>query len=201
LGNSPAARLSILIPLIGYFIVFNDAFSHSSFAKLVAELEGKTPEDLGVSISPRLFQMYFGLCFVAFASALYACICPAVVKRHSSAGHYVAAEGDHLGEFAVRGMEIALAQSNSEFDRFRKGIQDRISMDYSIQEAGQEVKVSTLALHYDTENQRYQFPRLLVFLLYGIGFIILLVPAAKVFWKVSIVLYRLVAEHGFSAVW
>jgi hypothetical protein len=168
---------------------------------LIAEIGVKNPEDLGVSISPRLFQMYFGLCFIALASAMYACTCPAVVKRHSSAGEYIAMEGDHLGEFALREMEIALANSNENFDAFRKSVQNRISMDYSVQEAGQEVKVSTLALYYDTENERCWFTRLMIFLIYGAGFVIILVPAAKVFWKVSTVLYGLIAEHGFNAIW
>lgn len=201
IGNSWPARLSILIPLVGYFIIFNDTFSHSSFAKLIAELEQKKPEELGISISPRLFQIYFGLCFVAVASALYALTCPGIIKRHSSAGEYVSTEGDHLGEFALRGIEIGLAQSNEAFDAFRRSIQNRVSDTYTPQEAGLEVKSSTLALHYETQNGRCWFVRLIISTVYGIGFAILFVPALKVFLGVCRVLYRLIAEHGLSAVW
>jgi len=200
-GNSSAARLTILLPLIGYFIVFNDGFSHSQLAKLIVEIEGKKPDNLGLSVSPRLFQIYFGLCFVAVASALYAWACPVVVKRHSSAGEYLSAEGVHLGEYATRDLEVKLAQTNDDFDQFRIRIQNRIGEDYSPQEAGAEVKNATLTTHFETENSKLWWVRASIALLYLTGFLILLVPALKIFSRVCAVLYGLLAEHGLSAIW
>jgi hypothetical protein len=201
IGNSWAARLTILIPLVGYFIIFNDELSHSHLATLITELEGKTPENLGLSISPRLFQVYFGLCFVAVATALYAWACPGVIKRHPSAGEYIANEGHYLGEYGVREMEIALAQTNHDFDDFRQRIRNRISQDYSPQEALTEIKNASLFARYNAENQRYPFLRPVIASFYLVGFIILLIPAIRVFGKVSSVLFGLIEKYGISAIW
>jgi hypothetical protein len=200
-GNSWPARLTILLPLVGYFIIFNDALAQSQFVNLIREFEGRTPASLGLSIPPRVFQIYFGLCFVAAASALYAWWCPSVVKRHSSAGAYLANEGVHFGEFSVRPLEIAFAQSDVKFDKFRQDVQARISAEYTVQEAFAEVKSAALHGYFDTENSRHGFWRGLIAVLYGIGFAILSIPAAKIFWRVCNVLYRIIVEHGFSALW
>lgn len=200
IGNSWPARLTILIPLVGYFIIFNDALSHSRLTGLVAEFEGR-PENLGLSLSPRLFQVYFGLCFVAVASALYSLCCPEVIKRHPSAGEYVATEGNHLGEYGVRETEISLAKTDSDFDGFRQRIRDRISDQYSPQEAATEIKVASLVAHYNTENRSRAPLQLLIACFYLLGFLVLLIPATKVFLKVSFVLAHLVAQHGLSAIW
>jgi hypothetical protein len=200
-GNSWPARLTILLPLVGYFIIFNDALAHSHLANLIREFEGRTPDNLGLSVPPRVFQLYFGLCFIAAASALYAWWCPSIIKRHSSAGEYLANEGAHFGEFAVRHMEIAFAQSDPTFDRFRQDVQNRISSEYSVQEAFAQVKSAALHGYFDSENKSSRLWRSLIAVFYGIGFIILLIPAAKIFWKVCTVLYGLLVDHGFSAIW
>jgi hypothetical protein len=200
-GNSWPARLTILLPLVGYFIIFNDALAQSKLVNLIREIEGRTPDSLGLSISPRVFQIYFGLCFVAAASALYAWRCPGVVKRHSSAGEYLANEGIHFGEFSVRHLEIAFAKSDTNFDRFRRDVQNRISAEYTVQEAFAEIKSAALHGYFDMENAGRNVWRSIVTILYGIGFLSLSIPAAKVFWTVCTVLYRLLIEHGFGAIW
>jgi hypothetical protein len=200
-GNSWPARLTILLPLVGYFIIFNDTLTHSHLANLIREFEADTADNLGLSVPPRVFQIYFALCFIAVASALYAWLCPSVIKRHSSAGEYIANEGVHLGEFAVRDLEIMFAQIDDDFDSFRTRIQNRISQDFSPQEAFAEVKNATLHKYFNSENSKFRLWRGLITTLYGIGFGVLLIPAAKVFLKVCTVLYGLFAEHGYSAIW
>lgn len=200
IGNSWPARLTILIPLVGYFIVFNDALSHSRLTELVGEFDVRA-ETLGLSVSPRLFQVYFGLCFVALASALYGLGCPEVIKRHPSAGEYVATEGDHLGEYGVREIEVTLAKADPDFDRFRQRIQNRISSQYSPQEAVAEIKIASLVAWYNAENRRRAPLQLLVACFYALGFLALLIPATKVFLKVSFVLVHLIERHGLSAIW
>jgi len=187
--------------LVGYFIIFNDALAQSKLVNLITEFEGRTPHNLGLSIPPRVFQIYFALCFVAVASALYAWWCPSLVKRNSSAGEYLANEGAHFGEFSVRPLEIAFAQSDAKFDRFRQDLQARISDEYTVQEAFAEVKSAALHGYFDTENSSHGFWRVVVAILYGTGFAILSIPAARIFWRVCTILYRLIVEHGFSALW
>jgi hypothetical protein len=200
-GNSWPARLTILLPLVRYFIIFNDGIAQAKLVNLIREFEGRTPDSLGLSIPSRVFQIYFGLCFVSVASALYAWWCPSIVKRHSSAGEYLANEGIHFGEFSVRPLEIAFAQSDAKFDQFRRDVQNRISVEYSMQEAFTEVKNATLHGYFDMENANRGVWRGIVAILYAIGFLSLSIPAAKIFWKVCTVLHRLIVEQGFGAIW
>jgi hypothetical protein len=186
---------------VGYFIIFNDAFSNSQLAHLIKEFEVHTPENLGLSVPPRVFQIYFALCFIAAASAVYAWRCPSVIKRHPSAGGYIADEGAQLGEYATEHLEIMLARADDQFDQFRSRMRNRISQDFTPQEAGAEVKNATLHTYFDRENQTYGLVRLAITFLYGVGFTILSIPAAKIFWKVCTVLYRLLVDHGLSAIW
>ncbi len=59
ISNSLAARSTILIPLIGYLIIFNEYVV--KYLDLVVELGGSKASD-PVTISPRLLLVYFGLC-------------------------------------------------------------------------------------------------------------------------------------------
>jgi hypothetical protein len=66
-SNTPAARAVILIPLIGYWIIFNAYVAdHTKFTRFLF------PHGPATGHLPwRLFVMYFGLCLVSVASALY----------------------------------------------------------------------------------------------------------------------------------
>ena len=74
ISNSPAARMVILIPLVGYWIILNNHVV--DFTRLSHELVGHDPP----GVPWRLFAIYFGLCGVAVASALYQIYCPNEVK-------------------------------------------------------------------------------------------------------------------------
>jgi len=68
LANSTAAKASLLIPVFGYLVLFNDAIVQNlSFSKLLEGGEGKTL----ISGDLRLQLVYFGLVFLAFGSVWY----------------------------------------------------------------------------------------------------------------------------------
>src|ERR1700681_4261929 len=71
-GNSSAVRLTILIPLIGYLIIFNSYVVH--YLELPKEFAGAQPP--GSAVSPRLLLIYFGLSALAAGSVIYAYFCP-----------------------------------------------------------------------------------------------------------------------------
>jgi hypothetical protein len=85
-GNSPLARATIVVPLIGYFVLFNEHIFgylklHTSFC-----------EGVGCEISWRLYCVYFGCCAVALASALYGWRCPPIVKKYPGAAEFFETE-------------------------------------------------------------------------------------------------------------
>lgn len=79
-SSSRAARMTVLIPLIGYLIIFNAKIAE--YLHVIRELGG-SPND--VSVSPRLLLIYFGLCAIAAAVAIYSWRCPNAVKYYGSA--------------------------------------------------------------------------------------------------------------------
>jgi hypothetical protein len=57
---------STLIPIIGYLIIFNSTLAH--YAELISELNGNSHAHSPMSVHPRLFLIYFGLCYVVAGS-------------------------------------------------------------------------------------------------------------------------------------
>jgi hypothetical protein len=77
IGNSAPARATIVIPLVGYLIIFNEQVL--SYLTLSPEIFGKS-----VGISTKLLNIYFGLCFVAIASFLFAWFCPLQIRKYGA---------------------------------------------------------------------------------------------------------------------
>ena len=81
-------RLTLLVPLIGVFLVFNET--------LEAVLTWPTffREDLRLSASStlptdNLYYVYFGLCLLGFGSALFSAFCPREISDQPNIGRYV----------------------------------------------------------------------------------------------------------------
>ena len=82
ISNLPITRATILIPVIGYFLIFN---AHVvEYLHLTPALTDNTIAQ-GREVSWRLLLIYFGLCSIGGASAVYQVCCPAEIKRYSSA--------------------------------------------------------------------------------------------------------------------
>src|SRR5215210_278815 len=88
LGNSWVVKVTVLIPLIGYFIVFNEKILH--YVKLANEFTRFEPPE--VTLPPRLLQVYFALCFISVGAAIYNLMCPATIKRYDTPTTYVAGD-------------------------------------------------------------------------------------------------------------
>jgi hypothetical protein len=78
-GNSVPVRLTVLIPLVGYLIIFNSYVIH--YLELAKELVGNPPPS---GASTRLLLIYFGLCALAAGSVIYAYMCPEQVQRYTA---------------------------------------------------------------------------------------------------------------------
>jgi hypothetical protein len=122
-GNSLVVKLTIIIPVIGYLIIFNDKLA--GYANLISEFGGN--DRLGLSVSPRLFQIYFGLCFVAIASAVYSLACPSIIKRYPSAIDLGAATTGSVGDYGYEILEKEILQS--PFKKWIQGTKTALSND------------------------------------------------------------------------
>ena len=94
IGQSPVVRLTILVPFVGYLLIFNshvqDIFTIS--LQHVIEITGTNNES---EIQQELFTLnrlnfaYFGLVLIGLASTLFALFAPQEVRLHSLPADYI----------------------------------------------------------------------------------------------------------------
>jgi hypothetical protein len=95
IGNSNILKFTILIPIIGYMILFNEHLvQHFNLAE---EFFGEVnPENdkraLNVITFWRLYCFYFGFCFLGGGAFLFHLICPPQIRRHGDQSNYVREE-------------------------------------------------------------------------------------------------------------
>ena len=183
ISNSPAARLVILIPLVGYWIILNNHVVE--FTRLSRELVGHDPPG-----DPwRLFATYFGLCGVAVASALYQIYCPNEVKAFPSASAYVAGYFSDISGIEMRRVDLAVENGDQESQRMYALTQEQLaratdSLD-DLERRRANVKRNTLQIHYDLWNRSNASVRRAMAVLYRLGFLALAVPSIDIFIRVS----------------
>jgi hypothetical protein len=101
-GNSLPVRLTVLIPVVGYLIIFNSYIV--KYLELAKEFGGAQAME-NASVSPRLLLSYFGLCAVALGSVIYDRFCPDEVKHFGTSAAYVGGDGRSIGDFALEAIE------------------------------------------------------------------------------------------------
>lgn len=168
ISNTTAVRLVILIPLIGYWILFNDRLIE--WSKLIVDQHNPSAN----AISWRLFATYFGLCFVGAASFIYQCFCPREVKAFSDATEYLAATEQNISRIELNKL---MAEIDGDNYNPHKTL-DLKSVPLYLQQ------------HYDIQNRLYPKWRRTVSVLYLLGAAILVVPSVDVFVRVFIVMFR-----------
>jgi hypothetical protein len=99
-SSSHSVRMTVLIPLVGYLIIFNAKLSE--YFHIVRELGGPVDSNF---VSPRLLLIYFGLCAIAVAFTIYSWGCPSGVKYYGSSNAYVSAVKDVSGDFPMAEIE------------------------------------------------------------------------------------------------
>lgn len=182
ISNSPAARMVILIPLVGYWIILNNHVV--DFSRLSHELVGHDPP----GVPWRLFATYFGLCGVAVASALYQIYCPNEVKAFPSASAYVAGYYADISGIEMRRVDLAAENGDQESRRMYALAQESLTRETNslddLERRRANVKRNTLQIHYDLCNRSNAGVRRAMALFYRVGFLALAVPSIDIFLKV-----------------
>jgi hypothetical protein len=88
LGNLGIMKMTVLMPLIGYLVIFN--------ASLHEHLRLTFDPDGGGTL--RLYFIYFGLTLLGIGSIVYQFACPSEVKEHGSAWEFVSREAEAINQ-------------------------------------------------------------------------------------------------------
>lgn len=187
ISNTPAARAVILIPLIGYWIIFNDRIV--SFSALSHFLFHSTPAP--EHFPWRLFATYFGLCFVAVGSLLYQWRCPAQIKHYATATDYVGSvfpnisgielgrveEALRAGDKAAKAALAEIQQSWAPFPSPEDRTEVKRRQDYSAR--------NYLQAYFDFCNRSSPSIRKVAGACYAAGFFCLAIPSLDIFLRVA----------------
>jgi hypothetical protein len=194
IGNAPIVKLTIAIPLIGYLVLFNENLLH--YMELSRELFGHNrdpPNGVGTAeayVSWRLLLLYFGLCLVAVASALYGWYCPDEIKLYQLSTDYVASVLRSLSAIGVTRIESALESGD---DPARAGLRDWRDVQNSRPTPEDDEQFTArlvestrgvLDLHFEYLNRSHPLARAATAICYVSGFVALLIPSIDVFGRV-----------------
>jgi hypothetical protein len=125
LGNSRLVRLTVLIPIIGYMILFNDKlteyleFSGANFRDVFI-VSLTNADTLSLSVAYRLYCFYFGFTFLAAASIAYAIACPSIVKAYGSAAAFYETERQIMDERRLQRMLYDIIRETDKFPELEK---------------------------------------------------------------------------------
>jgi hypothetical protein len=188
IGNSSLAKSTIVIPLVGY-LLFNENLQ--DYLRISTELLGYAHSE--TSGLPRLLFIYFGLCFIAFASALFNWFCPLQTKKYASAENYIAGDEPYLNFHAQGLIEHELKTGDAEAQGLLSDLKaiprPTPQTLEEIRHQGAESFRVEMQLYFDMLDRSNPVVRWLIILFYTIGFLSLGYPAIRVFARVCAVLF------------
>jgi hypothetical protein len=205
-GNSVPVKLTILIPLVGYLIIFNDKVIE--YLHLIREMGGHNP-DTTSAVSPRLLLVYFGLCALALGTAIYSYLCPDQVKHYASSAAYVGGDGPTMKDGELERVAAELKEFSPvgylEFEEkfggfFRLSIRPHMSeTEFRVSETSKEQSDNAL-LHFYFRylDVSHTTMRWIALISYITGFVCLLIPSAGVFIRVMSILWATAALYPWS---
>jgi len=160
ISNSYAAKSTIIIPLVGYYILFNEYLV--KWMHLAQQVGGSTPAD---HIPRRVLWLYMGLCSIAVGTFIYALRCPPEVKKYGDFKDYVNGDGPALTDVTLRGITQELDRHG--YDTIRYGANKDL-----------------LSMHFGYLDNLHRSSRVGVTLCFAVGFLILGILSAQVFFRV-----------------
>ncbi len=182
MGNSPIVKFTIVIPVIGYLILFNEmVLPYLQLARTIFDPEGTWAAS---AVSPRLMSIYFGLWWVALASILYQLNCPKIVKQFASSTDYVAASQEHIGAHTLKSIEEYIKKQSQIYADHVREIHSRAAQLYKADDVRASVARDVLDLQFVVENRRAPYMRAAITALYGVGAVFLSIPSIDVLLRV-----------------
>jgi hypothetical protein len=188
IGNSGPARLTILIPLVGYLILLN------TWVVDKLDLSERIVGTSSGSVN-RLIMIYLGLVAFAIGSTIFTWRCPLEVKKYASAEEYIAGEEALLSERAQGIIEDRLKNGDSRaketLGAYQEADQERPTptLEEHRHRAKQFFRIE-MGLYYEMQNRSRSNSRWLASLFYLFGTVLLLYPSALVFCRVMTVFVR-----------
>ncbi|MFC1719565.1 hypothetical protein ACFL00_00310 [Pseudomonadota bacterium] len=194
-GNSTFVRLTILVPILGYLIIFNN-YLVSLFEISPIYVPSLADDSAGFLDSKyRLYYFYFGLFFVGIGSITYQLFCPSLIKEFRSIFHYLEKGRKAYSRYGLNELYNSMLKSKSEeakrtlhtiSDEAReRGVVDDNPDDYEGWENHLESYDIELKRAYWTHlNHSNVLFRVITQICFFLGFLFLAVPSLEMFFQV-----------------
>jgi hypothetical protein len=171
-GNSPVVRATILVPVLGYWILFSEYIYN--LIKLREPL----------TTLWKVYTLYYGLSVLGLGSIIYQLTCPEKVKRYATAVDFALAEREfyerhfeHSGRL-IRNARSAL--SPRDWDRWElKGIYDFTGDNPELD------RIKQLTYLWHAQDLQHLNSRLLTGFFFLVGAGLISVPAIWTFYEIS----------------
>lgn len=177
IGNSFPAKASILMPLVGYLILFNEHLIRH-FQPLVPWLNSPSNAagKLWLVETGVLYFYYFGFLFFGIASAIYYAAGSQLIRRYKDFLDYASSESRDITLEELREICHRIMKSKEGQPKILEPI--RIVIDGSGHKTP-ELARTILYAHYHWENNRNKVFIWICAAFYGIGFVLLSYPSIQ----------------------
>jgi hypothetical protein len=178
-GNAPLVRSTILIPVLGYFLLLN--------ANLVEWLQLHAPWVPGSSfdVGWKILCFYYGSLVLAAGTSLFAWWCPRPMKKYAGPVEFSGAEltfftaGEHFNHLRA----MVFSEHDSMNERQRR-MPELNGMDATAHEAGcsprsqrDQLAIQMLTQHWHWHDTQHMAVRITILLLFFFGSGLVLSPS------------------------
>jgi hypothetical protein len=195
LGNSGLVRSSVLMPVFGYMLLFNDKIREYLTVPFDGALLQYLPPEW------RVWFLFYGAFFVAIASLLYAWRCPPEVKRFGTPMDYVASDTNyHLAQNRFSDDLKHIDSLYSELPQWQRELRQlkdfkpssRVLAPHAFAKGEEATSVLTshLSFFWEMKNITRWELRMFIGACFLVGILLLTIPAAFTFLQVTIVLVK-----------
>lgn len=196
LGNSKLVQSTVLVPVIGYLILFSEWF---------LELVG---ERNGFNLLWKIYCLYYSFTLIAVASVIYNYKCPSAFKYYGSLAEYIEKEERLYGKYNIgkllRHITQALRRRGKEtLEEASPSVKSNLDLLFMIHPSqvetfntaalkiGNEIinegkLIEYLSFFYNHHHHLNLKSKKVVIILYSIGFTLLLIPSITMFVEVLI---------------
>lgn len=198
LGNAPAVKASILMPLFGYLILMN-ARIWQWFDLHIPWLP-KYYAAGHLSVGWRIMALFYGTMLLAIGSALYSLFCPRLIKRYAAPVDYAASEQDfHWPQVHYKQLILDIEELGKTLPAWHKSLpglqhlQDvAASAGFKHDEAQAREDITVfLRLLWEVDNTRRYWFRVAVLVCFVIGSLLVVVPSIVTAIRAALVTFHI----------
>jgi hypothetical protein len=180
-GNSHVVQSTVIVPLLGYFLLFNThVFEY-------LRLHTDFCSSYRCDISWRLHLIYFGFFFIAVGASIYAIRCPSVIKAHGAGADFFESEKTYFSAPRNLSHLFELIETTTGIKSFDPGnLKDVALNNRAVQPDEMYALADLMADYYVLQNLSRRGSRIATIVTYGLGLLFLMVPTIITFIQIAL---------------